>query len=454
MGQLTPAYLIPSTCPSITWWRALLSAAVQYDCAALAPAIRRRDSTMNKLNLPSGIDLTALYGCASFVERSLNFIVEHDGVAFRQDGLQIALLVSLDRLVRASLETDISPFRVRGELYSKRVRELDESGQPRIASVPAYATEAFPNQSFPNSNRLVALLASIKDWLPHAVARKLRLSPHLRLLLDVFFDHPISRSNERDPNAFARDTGRTVAEVCNDFVDRFRHAVLAKKSLRRELHNWHLGGRENLAHLHAYLDDLFTQYPSLTVLHLRLLHAPAPAGPPHHDFQALRDCRAKLFDRMRRNPARFTAKPGYVWAILPSLDGRYDLHLTLLFDTTALRKLLDDQRVQAELAGAVLKDHADMIGAYWVEVTGGHGRYFRADREHLLYGRDWVHGEVRADDTVPREKLKEVLGYLAVRRALVRLTGESEGEYFGMRERKPRILEPDDRNRTNRHAIF
>jgi hypothetical protein len=80
-----------------------------------------------------------------------------------------------------------------------------------------------------------------------------------------------------------------------------------------------------------------------------------------------------------------------------------------------------------------------MVGAYWVEVTGGQGRYFRSDRERLLYGQDWVHGEVRTDDAVLREKLKDVLGFLAVRRALVRLTSEPDGEYFGMRERKSRV---------------
>ncbi|MBX4003401.1 hypothetical protein [Ralstonia pickettii] len=395
---------------------------------------------MNQLNLPSTIDQRTLYGCAAFANRYLNFVVERDGVAFRQDGPNIALLASLDRFVWAALQTELAPFRLRGEMYWKRMRERDTDGELRIVQVPAYAPTAFPNPSFPGSDRLVTLLASIKDWLmSHPAAKDLLLPPHLRLLLDVFFDHPISPSTERDPNALAEDTGRSVAEVCNDFVDQFRQAMLTKKFLRRELHNWYFGSRENLMNLHAYLDDLFTRHPSLTVLHLRLLHASAPVGDPRYDLQALRDCRTKLFDRMRRNPALFAAKPGYVWAILPSLDGRYDLHLTLLIDTDALRKLLDDKRVEAELAGAVLKDYADMVGAYWVEVTGGQGRYFRSDRERLLYGQDWVHGEVRTDDAVLREKLKDVLGFLAVRRALVRLTSEPDGEYFGMRERKSRV---------------
>lgn len=394
---------------------------------------------MQKLTLTCPFDRRTLSGGAAFADRYLNFVIEHDGLAYRQDGPNIALLAWLDRFVWASLETELSPFRVRGEMYSKLVRERDENGQLRTVSSPTYATAAFPNPSFPGSYRLVTLLALINDWLAsHPAAKNLLPPPHLRLLFDVFFDHPISRCKTRDLNAFADDTGRTVAEGCNDFVDRLRQAMLVSKPLRRELHNWYLGSQENVTNLHAYLDALFTRHPSLTALHLRL-HAPAPAGDQHHGLRALRDCRTKLFERMRKNPALFTSKPGYVWAILPSLDGRYDLHLTLLFDTAALRKLLDDKRVEADLADAVLKDHADLVGEYWVDdVTGGQGRYFRADRERMLYGSDWVHGEVGADDMARRGKLVETLGYLALRRVLVRLKSEPPGPYFGMAEREPR----------------
>lgn len=51
-----------------------------------------------------------------------------------------------------------------------------------------------------------------------------------------------------------------------------------------------------------------------------------------------------------------------------------------------------------------------------------------------------MHGEVRPHDTRRRQKLQETLGYLPMRRALVRLKNEPEGEYFGMRERRARAL--------------
>ncbi|KWA13940.1 hypothetical protein WT38_02760 [Burkholderia territorii] len=213
-----------------------------------------------------------------------------------------------------------------------------------------------------------------------------------------------------------------------------------RKLLRRERFNWNLGSLENLMRLHAYLDDLFAPpLSNLTVLHFRLLCDPVVEGGHRSDLRLLRDCRAKLFDRMRRNLALFPSKPGFVWAIVPSADGRFHLHLTLLFDTAAMRKQRDDKRVESELAGMALQDHADLIGTYWVEgVTEGRGRYYRADSTGNLYDREWVHGEVRADDTERRDRLKRTLGYLAMRRALVRLSNEPAGEYFGMRERKAR----------------
>ncbi|NKA75003.1 inovirus Gp2 family protein [Ralstonia solanacearum] len=425
--------------------------AAQYDCAAFYAGPLVPHSTVNKPNLPITIDQPSLDGGALFADRCLNSALECDGLVLR-DGPHFRLLASLDHFIWTSLETKFSPFIVRGEMYSKRVRERDVSGQLSIVSQPTYATAAFPNPSFPSSDRVVTLLSSIKSHLTsHPVAKRLLYPPHLQLLMDAFSDHQISRCTGRGLNDSVDHAGRSMAEAYNDFVDQFRQAMQARKLLRRELHNWYLGSRENLSNVQAYLDDLFNQYPSLTVLHLRLLPAPAPVGEQQDALQVLRESRTKLFDRMRRNPALFTLKPGYVWCFLPSLDGRYDLHLTLLFDTTALLKVLYDKRVEAERVGVVLKDHADLIGTYWVEnVTGGQGRYYRPDLNGALYGLGWVHGEVCADDTARREKLKDKLGYLAVLRALVRLNNEPRGEYFGMRERKARASRRPAKGRKNR----
>ncbi|MDN7642367.1 hypothetical protein [Burkholderia cenocepacia] len=396
---------------------------------------------MNKPNLSNNIDSQILDGLAQHIKRSMSFRVTQGGGAEICDGPGIGLLVSLDSFVWTAMETTCSPFHVQGETYLRNVREWDANGQPRDALLPTIAVATRPNPSFRESNRLVILLFSIKDCLTtHSSAKHLLYPPHLRLLRDLFLEHPISHSLVRTPKELVDDTGLSVAKNCNDFVDRFRQAMCDSKLLRRERFNWNLGSRENLMELHAYLDSLFpVPHSSVTVLHLRLLCDPAAEGDHRSELQALRDCRAKLFDRMRRKLALFSSKPGFVWAILPSADGRFHLHLTLLFDTAALQKLRDDKQVEADLTGTAVKDHADLIGTYWAEgVTEGRGRYFRADSTGNLYDRDWVHGEVRADDTERRDRLKRTLGYLAMRRALVRLSNEPAGEYFGMRERKAR----------------
>ncbi|AXF09655.1 hypothetical protein CUJ91_00200 [Paraburkholderia graminis] len=280
----------------------------------------------------------------------------------------------------------------------------------------------------------------------HPATGQLLLAPHLRLLMDVFFSHPICMCLDRDINGPVDLSGRIRAEVYNDFVDRLRAAMRSQKSLRHELHNWNLGSRQNDANMGAYLDGLFAERPSLTVLHIRLFHSKerlnlltASAADLHRELQTLRACRTQFFDRLRRKPALFTVNPGYVWAIMPSLEGGYDLYLTLLFDTADLQKVLDDKVVEANLIGAVLRDHADQIGWYWVTAaTEGKGAYIRSDQNPWVYGRDAVHGEVCASDALRRARLKEMLGHLAMRRALVRLKDEPLGEYFGMRERKAR----------------
>jgi len=233
-------------------------------------------------------------------------------------------------------------------------------------------------------------------------ARQLVYAPHLALLMDLYFKHSVrlcdARNNEVDDG-----TGRIGAQVYNDFVAVFRQALMVRNLLRRELHNWGWSSEQNAANLHAYLDGLFAKPGSLTVVHLRLFH---------------------------------TRERSAV-SLVPVEDQMRELN-------AALRKVLDDKRTEAEQFGAVQRDHADQVGEYWVErATGGRGHYLRGDATPLLYGPDWVHGEVSVDDVGKREKLKETRGYLTMRRSLVRLQGEPPGEYFGMRKREAR------RTRTN-----
>jgi len=407
---------------------------------------------MTQLMLPP-IDSQTFVELGRHLENSLRFQVGRDGRKILGGGPEIALLATLDRLVRLALETDFAPFRVSGAMRPMPVTVPDAFGRNQRVLRQFYVKTAVPNLFYPATEELAAILSwrALRSGLTifqqsDPLASQLLHAPHIRLLLDTFFRHPISNCLGGNIDLQVDAEGRIRAEVYNDFVSQFRRAMRDSKSLRQDWHKWNLGSRENAANLPVYLNRLFAKHGDLTVLHLRLFHAreradliTSPADAQIADLQMLRECRAKFFDCMRRKRALFTGDPGYIWAILPSLEGGYALHLTLLFSTAALCKVLDDKRVEVGQIGEVLRDHADQVGEYWVErATGGQGSYLRGDTNAVLYGPEWVHGEVRADDVGQRGKLKESLGYLAMRRALVRLKNEPPGQYFGTREREPR----------------
>ncbi|WP_260859032.1 inovirus Gp2 family protein [Paraburkholderia sp. BCC1885] len=407
---------------------------------------------MTRPKLPTTIEPQTLDKIGRHLERNLNFFVGQDGRKIVGNGPEIMLLVKLDRFARLVLETDFAPFRIRGDMREVPLSNTDKFGGNRIVRPLRYTKTASPYSLSSGTEELAAIMRTFRAAsklfdTSNQAANQLLHAPHIRLLLDTFFHHRIGSylgGNIELPIDFE---GRIRADVYNDFVAQFRRTMRDSKSLRQEWRNWNLGSHENVANLSDYLDRLFANHGSLTVLHLRLFHArvranlvTAPVEAQHRDLAALRACRALFFDRMRRKPALFTDDPGYVWAILPSLEGGYHLHLTLLFNTVALCRVVDDKRVEAEQFGVALQSHADQVGAYWVQMaTDGRGSYLSGDANAALYGPGWVHGEVRADDPVRPEKLKETLGYLAMRRALVRLKSEPPGAYFGMPERKARV---------------
>jgi hypothetical protein len=389
-----------------------------------------------------------------YLGRNLTFRIHQAGrgspLLFGLEHLEIPLLTQLDDFVWQSLRTHMPPFYTVDAKRAGWVQEIGPYGSLCSVRRLRDAVRAEPNSWFRGAGKLAdhyGRIRRISDAFGPTTpaAGQLAYAPHLALLMDLYFKHSVRLCDGRNDEV-DDDSRRIGAEVYNDFVAEFRAAMFAKKLLRRELHNWGWSSQENVANLHTYLDNLLAKRGSLTVLHLRLSHTSEQAGAipvsvddQRRDLHALRTARTVFFDRMRRKPALFTDEPRYIWSILPSLDGRYDLHLTLLFDTAGLQKVLDDRRGEAEQTGVPLEDHADQVGAYWVQAaTGGRGSYLRGDRDTWLYGSDWVHGEVRDDDAGRREKLKETLGHLAMRRALLRLKNEPPGEYFGMSQRNPR----------------
>lgn len=407
---------------------------------------------MNSPKSPTAILPPSGARFATHVWRNLNFRIDPDMIL---DGPDISQIASLDLFVRLALETAATPFLVNETARWGRGEERDWRGQTRAVHQLIRVRYAIANPSVQVARKLAAFLptflwrTTIFDSVYQSTNR-LRYAPHIRRVFDMFLGHPIAcyyRDIRIDMNVDRVDPD--VAEIYNDFVACFRRTMLTDKLLRRELHNWSWGSRENVANLDAYLDDFVARHGSVSVLHLRLSHREACASSAvlmleqqRRDLQLLRRARTLFFDRMRRKPALFTDAPGYVWAIMPLANGSYELHLSLLFNSAALRKVLDDKRVELELAGTACRDHADLVGAYWVETcSGGQGNYRRGDKYSGLYEPAvWVHGEVRADDGPRRAALREALGYLARRRSLVRLESELPGEYFGLPERKPRRL--------------
>lgn len=379
------------------------------------------------------------------IDRCLNLLAPPEGATYADLGA----LGDLDRFIWAMLQADDDPYQIRVEKRTTRVRRKDVLGRTSPIEVVGFPRVAYPNVSNPAARRLSDLMRQFprRNEIPsptHPAVGQLTFAPHIRLFLTLFHDHPIRDyiGGQWRLNCPVAD-GVLPADIYNDFVKRFRCEMLARNLLRRDLHNWNLGSRENVANLDAYLDGLCATR-DLTVYHFWLYHARARSNlvttsveNQHSDLQVLRACRAKFFDCMRRKPSLFTEDPGYVWFILPTLEGGYALHLTLLFDSAALRKVIDDKRVEAEQAGVLSQDHANEVGAYWVETaTGGLGSFQRSDKIINFYSPEWVFGEVRSGDYVRREKLKETLGHLAMRRALVRLKNEPRGQYFGLPNRR------------------
>lgn len=394
------------------------------------------------------IALPALRELAEQTERNLNFLHGPDGRDFLLSGPDISSLVWLDRFVWLSLDAGLPPFQVgRAKRWLQGI-EQGKDGRWRSVSERAPVKVAVPNQADLASKELASLLpafriaATILDpTCP--VATQLEYPPHMQLLIHELCDHCLSKYLYMNINEQIDLEGKIVAEVYNDFVACFRRSMMERNLLRRELHNWRTGSYENEANLRAYLSEFFGRNDHVTVVHLRLFHARERASlvtssreEQIRDLVGLRESRARFFDRMRRKRSLFTDKPGHVWSIVPSLQGGYEQHVTLLFNSAALQRALDDHDVTSTQAGLPPTNFADRIGQYWVDVaTSGVGDYRRVDHDKWLYAGNWVHGTVRADDVRRREKLAETLGYLAMRRALVRLKYEPPGEYFGMSAR-------------------
>ncbi len=392
-------------------------------------------------------------GFARFVDLNLSFSVDALGRRAITKRFDVSCVAKLDQLIWLALETRLPPFAV-GPQKVLRLVSTSVNGISETQSRPVTETRAsqlsvvFFKSAYEISVILMTMLGvttllstSNPDEIP------LILAPHIALALKVFAKHDLGRCAGLGINSEVLNTGKIVGQIYNEFVAELGDEMRKRQLLRRERHAWYLGSKENIEKLSDYLKRLFQQHGRLSVMHLRLFHdterpslSASSVEQQREALVALRASRTTFLNTIRHKSALFTSKPEYVWAILPSLEGGYDLHLTLIFNTAALNKVRQDLEVEATQEGHPVRDHADLVGEYWVRVaTGGNGGYLAGERHPCLYGDDWVHGDVHETD-VP--KLEQCLAYLVTRRALLRLKCEPPGSYFGTRQQKARRVRP------------
>lgn len=327
-----------------------------------------------------------------------------------EDGPDIRVLAKLDQFVWATLRTTLCPYAI-SKLASMRGSRFHKVAKP--------------NQETKEAAELASFFHGVRQAY-RAYSPRLEYAPHLELFFRVYREHRISSWLPDSPNKLF-DSTCIAAEVFNDLCSVQRQEMLSRMKLQQPCHNWSLSGYQDLKRLEKYLSTLFERNRSLTVFHFRFFHSKnrvglitSPFEDQLRDLKNLRTCRTRFLDHMRTNRALFPHKPGYVWAVEPSLNGGYGLHLTLLFNSAELT------RDHANVA-----EHARLLGEYWVSnATRGQGYYHLCHRDPLSLRDGWVVGRVDASDFYRRTKLTDALRILALREALVRLKDRPSGKYF------------------------
>lgn len=250
-------------------------------------------------------------------------------------------------------------------------------------------------------------------------------APHLALFFREYRQHKVSQlflTSECYSEGL-----REQREVFNDFYAIFRSELQGERKLRVQLHNWRLGSIENLQRLQRYLNNYFQANRDVTVMHFTLFHSAEPldfsiatTSEQKQFLNQLSSCRETFFNAFTRKRAHFPHKPGFIWAVEPSLNGGYGLRITLLFNTKVLRKDHPYSHI-----------HAQEIGAYWVSrVTKGLGHYrqLAGDRSPIMAPAS---ERIEVDEPRKFNRMKRYLECMALHRSLVRVVNQPNGKYFG-----------------------
>ncbi|MDR6474604.1 hypothetical protein J2778_002098 [Paraburkholderia graminis] len=349
------------------------------------------------------------------LERNMGMAYGLDGKAYRI-GISVKGLSAQIEFMRQVIETDQLPYSIK--------RNDDDT-----VSVVAFRMAGFMDL-LPSFDRLIF------DGLA--------LSPDLALFHRVYRTHGIHQCH----TVFGAIAEEHYAVTCNDFVMTLR-AEGVRIGIARLIKNWKRNADENAKRLTVYINALHERYARLMVVRLDLMYRQAACQDLAQAMQwderlqernfmervalvngdLIDDCdcrhdlpRVDIFtvtedwrhfkDNMRGKKSLFRHMVGYVCSIEFSSTGGHHLHVALIFD------------------GSHVKQHewlGDLIGQYWVEVTGGRGYYHNCNRGTYKYPGT---GLIDHHDAGKRDNLMRTLMYLAKKDQFVRVKASPKSKTF------------------------
>ncbi|TSD54691.1 inovirus Gp2 family protein [Variovorax sp. KBS0712] len=369
-------------------------------------------------------------GIVRNLERNMGIAYGLNGKAYRI-GAGVNMLILQIKFMQCVIETDQLPFEIR--------RNIDDTIDIVEGEMARYA------ELLPAFERLVF------DGLA--------LSPDLDLFHRVYSMHAIGQFRA----AYEQLIGRGAAEIFNDFVVALR-AEGKRSGVKRLMQSWRRNSSENSKRLKVYINTLHDRYAHLTVIRLDLRYRQAACRDivqakewnailrdrnirertalsqeealddygddlPRVDIITATEDWRHLKDNMRGKPSLFRNLAGYACSVEFSSTGGHYLHAALIFDGSEI--------MQHEWLG-------ELIGGYWVELTGGRGYYHNCNRHASKFPGT---GLISHHDIEKRRDLMHELMCLAKKDQFVRvkaspksktfMTGHLPGPLFG-RPGRPR----------------
>jgi hypothetical protein len=346
------------------------------------------------------------------LERNIGIAYTLDGKGYRL-GSSVKLLASQIQFMKLVIETGQLPYEIKRDIQGKaRFSRSKLAGYAGL--LPAFGRLLFDS---------------------------LVLPPDLTLFHRIFSKHAIRQFSDTARNPL----DQSFEAAFNDFVLNLR-AEGKRIDIKRQMHGWQRNAVENAKRLASYLDALHQRYARLNVIRLDLLYRQAAcqgseeakqwdqklqalharardAGPQEpiddlaHDLPrvdiitATQDWR-HLKDNMRGKPSLFRDMVGYVCSIEFSSTGGHYLHVMLAFESPWI--------TPQEWLG-------DLIGQYWVEITGGRGyfrNYAQGGHKHATTGL------IEFDDLEKRPRLLSELMLLARKDQFVRVAVPPKSKTF------------------------